>query len=509
MDVKIHISMVGDLEMNSNRSAPSPVVVIGGGISGLAAAHRLTQLDRARPLRLLEASPRVGGVLETTSEHGFLWEAAADGFYHPTIQVRKLCHELGLGDEILAAEPTPKPVQLVHRGELVASPIEFLSGTPPSVRAILTTPLLSWRGKCRVFGERRIAPSRSDDESCASFFVRRFGVEFYTALVGPVLSGIYSADPAILSMQALLPHIRDMEQRWGSLTAAYRQRGPAAYTRSRHRSTNGSWTLRRGMASLTSALAATLPRGAVEVNAPVHRLHIDGDRTWHIDYGRGQTLQAAAVVLATPAHRAAHLLEPLSSYAARLLQHVSYSSVAVIALGYHRAQIRGPLTSPGFFVPEHEPFELRSASLPSVKYAGRAPADAVLIRASLGGDRHASIVGQSDAELIQLADQELSRLLKIQGGPGFSRVQRQMFAMPQYRLGHPELIDAVRRRLADSPGLALAGNAYSGIGVPYCIASGQQAAEQVHRYLQATAVVPTASAAGTYMATAYTEPTHA
>jgi oxygen-dependent protoporphyrinogen oxidase len=362
-----------------------------------------------------------------------------------------------------------------------------------------------------LLAERWIAPDRADDESCASFFVRRFGFEFYAALVEPVLSGIYSADPAALSMQALLPHLRELERRWGSLTAAFRQRKRASAAGPRERNTDSSaaWTLRRGMSSLTRALAAQLPCGAVELNAPVHQLRLSRDRTWQIDFGHGRTLEAAAVVVATPAHRAAHLLENVSGYAARLLQHISYSSVAVIAMGYNRDQIRGPLASPGFFVPETEPFELRSASFTSLKYGGRSPADAVLFRASLGGDHHSSIVGQSDAELIRLADDELSRLLKIQGTSVFARVQRQMFAVPQYRLAHRELIDVVQRRLAEFPGLALAGNAYSGIGVPYCIASGERAAEQVYRYLQAAALGPATTAAGTFTASTYTEPTHA
>jgi protoporphyrinogen/coproporphyrinogen III oxidase len=497
--------------MNSHNSGPIPTVVIGGGISGLATAHRLVELDRARPLRLLEASPRVGGVLETTSENGFLREAAADGFHGPTSRVRTLCEQLGLGDEILYAAPLSKPFHVVHRGQLVSSPVALLSGTPPSVRSIVSTPLLSWRSKCRMFGERWVAPNHADDESCASFFIRRFGAEFYSRLVEPVLSGVYSADPATLSMQALLPQIREMEQRRGSLTAAFRQRVRSAGAGTRESDNGGlaAWTLRSGMSSLTKALTAALPAGSVEVNAAVHRVRSNQDRTWHIDYGRGQALQAAAVVLATPAHHTAHLLETTSSHAARLLQHISYSSVAVLALGYHRTQICGPLNSPGIFVPEVEPFELRSASFTSIKYAGRAPADAILIRASLGGPHHAWIVGQSDAELIQLADQELSRLLKIQGGPVFARVQRQLFALPQYRLGHRQLIDTVRRHLAEFPGLALAGNAYSGIGVPACIASGQQAAEQVHRYLTATPASSAASAAAPFMASTQTEPTHA
>jgi oxygen-dependent protoporphyrinogen oxidase len=512
MDVKVHISIFRViLKMNSNQSAPLPVVVVGGGISGLAAAHRLVELDSALPIRLLEAGSRLGGVLDTKSEQGFLWEAAADGFHGGAHGLRSLCEQLGLANEILPAATCAEPLQIVHRQKLVPSPVSIVTGSPPCIRSILTTPLLSLRGKCRLFGERWIAPDHTEDESCASFFTRRFGVEFYARLVEPVLSGIYSADPARLSMQALLPHLPEMERQCGSLTAAFRRRDADARTGIKQAGGEGqtAWTLRRGLSSLTTALAARLPAGAIKLSSPVHRLQMADDGIWNIDYGHGQTMNAAALILATPAYRAAHLLESVTPQVARLLQHISYSSIAVIALGYRRAQVGGPLTSLGVFVPDTEPFELRSASVTSLKYKGRAPVDTVLIRASLDGDHHASVVGQSDGELIELANDELSRLFQIDGPPLFARVQRQMFAIPQYRLGHRELIEAVRRRLADVPGIALAGNAYAGIGVPYCIASGHKAAEQISAYLHTQPDLDSPRAILKLRSPIHAEPSHA
>jgi oxygen-dependent protoporphyrinogen oxidase len=472
--------------MNSNHSALLPVVVVGGGISGLAAAHRLIELEISRPVRLLEAGPRLGGVLETRVEQGFQWEAAADGF-HGASGVRELCRRIGLGDDIVEVARSDPPAQLVHRGKLVTSPLSPLSGKLPGARSMLSTPLLSWPAKCRLIAERWIAADTSDDESCQAFFTRRFGVEFYTRLVEPVLAGVYAADPAMLSMQALLPHLRELEQRWGSLTAAFRQQARHAGNGAQdaRQGNSAAWTLRRGMTSLVNALAATLPEGSIELNAPVRRIRRAANGVWHIDYGNDKSTGAAAVILATPAHRAARLLAPVSADAARLLQDISYSSIAVITLAYRRADVQAPLTSWGFFVPQAEPFELRSAGFPSLKFSSRAPEDMVLVRASLGGDRHSSIVAQSDSDLIELASDELSRLLKIDGALVFGRVRRHMFALPQYRLGHCRVVGTLEHRLGDIPGLALAGNAYGGIGVPQCIARGQQAAEQINGYLNA------------------------
>jgi oxygen-dependent protoporphyrinogen oxidase len=416
-----------------------------------------------------------------------------------------------LADEIIDATVCDQPSQVVRHGRLVTTPLSLLSGQIPTARSMLTTSLLSWQGKCRVFAERWMPADTRDDESCKSFFTRRFGVEFYFRLVEPVLTGVYSADPAVLSMKALLPHLRDMEREWGSLTAAFRAKArQARQCAQAPRQPNGAaWTLRRGMNSLTSALAARLPDGAIELGAPVHRILFAVNGGWRIEYGFGKTIDAAAVVLATPAYRAAHILAAVSPDAERMLQHIAYSSLAVITLAYRRADIREPLNTLGFFVPASEPFEIRSASLSSFKYAGRAPDDLLLVRASVGGDHHSSIVGQCDAELIELCGDELSRLLRIAGSAVFSRVQRHIFAVPQYRLGHCELIDAVRRRLADFPTLALAGNAYDGIGVPYCIAGGQQAAEQIHCYLNAHPNHRLGAPVLPYRKTASAEPLHA
>jgi oxygen-dependent protoporphyrinogen oxidase len=507
MDVKVHISIMWSA-MALHRALP--VVVVGGGISGLAAARRLVGLDCARPIRLLEAGGRLGGLLQTRTEQGYLWETAADGFHGTAGGIADLCQRIGLADQILPARQCAEPVQVVHRRALATLPLAVMSGSPTSVRSILRTSLLTCGGKLRIFGERWVAPNVSEDEPCESFFTRRFGRQFYERLVEPVVSAIYSSDPAQLSMQALFPHLREMERQFGSITAAMRRRRLArGGTASANNEDKGAWTLRRGMSSLATALATDLPAGTVELNAPVHQLRLGDDGTWRLEYGAGRTLSAAAVVLATPAHRAAHLLRGINPDAARLLEHISYSSVAVIALGYRRAQIRGPLTSLGFFVPQREPFELRSASFTSLKYEGRAPADAMLIRACLGGDHHSSIISQNDAQLTELAHEELQRLLKIAGGPIFARVQRQMFAIPQYRLGHRALIDAVGRRLADLPGLALAGNAYAGIGVPQCVASGQRAADQIHEYNCSKDASCSACTAPGFLAPQHTQTAHA
>jgi oxygen-dependent protoporphyrinogen oxidase len=491
-----------------NRDSP-PLVVIGGGISGLAAAHRFVELASGCPLRLLEAGQRIGGMLQSNSEEGFLWESAADGFHASADVAWSLCQRIGLADEIVYASPCDEPLQLVHRGKLTPAPAAILSGMPPTARALVSTPLLSARGKVRILAERWIGPNLAEDESCASFFGRRFGREFYERLVEPVLGGIYLADPACLSMQALFPRLRAMEQQAGSLTAAFRLQSQHVLedriATEKHRS---AWTLRGGLSRLTATLAGRLPTDTIQLNAPVHRLRRADNRSWQIEYGHGRTMEAAGVVLATPAHQAARLLAAINREAARLLEHISYSSVAVIALAYRQAQIGERLTSFGFFVPGTAACELRSATFSSLKYVGRAPADAVLIRASLGGEHHTTIIDHSDTELIQLADQELSRLLKINGGPVFARVRRHLFALPQYRPMHGELIAAVGRQLADLRGLTLAGNAYTGMGVPQCIASGCQAADEILTWLDQ---IPGSASCQFDRAAlpAHTEPAHA
>ncbi|QDU89804.1 Protoporphyrinogen oxidase [Pirellulimonas nuda] len=458
------------------------VAVIGGGVSGLAAAHRLRRLAPGLDVRLLESGPRLGGVIRTHRESGFLIEGAADNFITNPPHAVDLCHDLGLTDELIRTNPNGHGAMVVSRGRLEPIPPGFVVMAPSRVWPLLSTRVLSPLGKLRSACEL-LAPRKrgGDDESLESFVTRRFGREMFERLVQPLVGGIYTADPARLSVAATMPRFLEMERKHGSLIRAMmaerRQRGQA---REEHGGARYSqfMTLRGGMSRLIDALGASLPADAVCHNAPVHALDHDGDG-WRLSYGDGGRLDADAVVVACPAPQAAAIVRRVDPTITRLLSQIEYASCAVVSLAFGRDQIRRPINAFGFVAPRIEGRRILSCSFSSEKYAGRAPEGAVLMRVFIGGALQPGLLDSPDSGLVELACQELAALLRIRGGPILSHVTRQNHAMPQYHLGHLDRVAQINQRLLARPTLALAGSALNGVGAPGCIASGQEAARRV------------------------------
>jgi protoporphyrinogen/coproporphyrinogen III oxidase len=255
--------------------------------------------------------------------------------------------------------------------------------------------------------------------------------------------------------------------------------------------------LRDGMSSFVEALAERLPAGTVQLASPVnHILPHERDR-WLLLVGGDHRhwLEVDALITATPAYKASKLLAGLDSTLAYELAEIEYSSCAVVSLGYLRVQIERPLDGFGFVVPTVERRNILSCSYSSVKYAGRAPDDSVLLRVVLGGTAHRGLLSLTDDELVELARSEVSELLHIEGEPVLTHLSRRRHAMPQYHVGHRQRIEKINQRLARFPTLALAGNAYCGVGIPACIQSGQAAAERCLRQLKLHAPTSSVTAA--------------
>ncbi|MCA9132071.1 MAG: protoporphyrinogen oxidase [Planctomycetales bacterium] len=462
------------------------VAIIGGGISGLAAAHFLRETKPEVEVILLEASGRLGGVIRSANKDGFLIESAADNFITTSPVAIDLCRRLGLGDELLGTNAEGRGALVLCRGKLEPIPSGFLVMAPSRIGPILTTRILSTWGKCRAglefFVPRRKQPG---DESLKSFVCRRFGYEMFERLVQPLVGGIYTADPNRLSVTATMPRFPQMEQEHGSLLRAMlrqrRTQGRKKAEKSGGARYSQFMTLRGGMSTLIEALAKSLPEGAIRLDSPVCAMVPQANGRWSILVAQGDPkwLEADAVIVATPANHAAEMLATADVRIADSLSQVQYASCAVISLAYRREHIQHPLKAFGFVVPLAEQRTILSCSFSSLKYPGRAPEDTVLMRVFIGGACQSGLLRLSREQLIQLAESELTDMLGISGPPVLRELTMQKQAMPQYHVGHNERVQYIDQQLERHPTLALAGSALRGVGVPGCIESGARAAQRV------------------------------
>ena len=462
------------------------VVVIGGGLSGLTAARRLVEraATARRPVEVtvLEAKPRVGGVIWTRRRDGFTLEGGPDSFITNKPWGVDLCHRLGLGEQLVGTDPQHRRSFVVRNGQLMPVPEGFVLMSPHRLGPMLTTPVLSLRGKLRLLMDL-VLPRKDDDadESLAAFVKRRLGREALDRLVQPLVGGIYTAEPAELSLKATLPQFQAMEREHGSLIrAAFRQR---KQHRSAEREASGARyglfvTLADGMDALPKALAAALPSGTVRTNASVRRVsRPDPVSPWLIELLDGPPIEADAVVLTTEAHASARLIDGFDPDLALQLRAIPYASSAIVNVAYRRDQVAHPLDGFGVVVPAIEDRKILAVSFLSVKFPRRAPAGTVALRVFVGGATQPELLETDDEMLKLLVRDELASLLGASGEPLLIDVGRHPRSMPQYTLGHLDRVTAIRERAARHSRLVLTGIAFDGVGIPDCVRAAEAAAD--------------------------------
>ena len=462
------------------------VAVIGGGISGLAAANRLRELHPNAKITLLEAKDRLGGVLQSERRDGFLIEHAADNFITTPPWATTLCDRIGFADQLIQTNDAHRRAFVVRKSKLQPIPAGFAVMAPSRIWPIVSTPLLSPWGKMRMIGEVFVRAQQADpQESLAGFVRRRFGREVYERLVQPLIAGIYTGDPNKLSLAATLPRFLEMEKEQGSLVRAmWKQRKQKANAKSSGARYSQFVAPRDGMVSLVQAFADRLVDDAAKpteicLSTPVNNLQATEQGQWKISLGQDQTLLVDGVVLATPARHCSALLQQVDQALASEFAAIGYGNCALVSLGFAREQIGHPLDGFGFVVPLIEGRQILSCSFTSIKYQGRAPEGQVLLRAFVGGACQSELVELDDQALRDLVMKELASLLAIRGKPTFTHIVRQREAMPQYYVGHELRVQRIEAHAAKLHNLALAGNALSGIGIPNCMRTGEQAAESL------------------------------
>jgi oxygen-dependent protoporphyrinogen oxidase len=466
------------------------VVVIGGGISGLAAAHRLTELGAGRPdppeVLLLEASSQTGGIIRTTRRDGFLLEAGPDSFISEKPAAVELAKRLGLASHLIETNTEHRRSFIVRKGRLHAVPEGFQLLAPSRIWPFVTTGIFSLSGKARMALDlllpRRVSRNGNDDESLAQFVRRRLGREALERMAQPMVGGIYTADPENLSLRATMPRFLEMERAHRSLIRAMlKQRRKQQESKGTSGARYGLFlSFDGGMRVLSDALAARLSAVTVRLNTRAETLARDAaTRRWEIRTNSGETVSADAVCLALPAYASAKLLDAVDAELAAELDAIPYASTATVNLAYKRSDIPHPLDGFGFVVPFVERRSILACTFSSVKFAGRAPAGHALLRAFVGGALQPEMFALDEEEMLLAARRDLRDLLGIEAPPLFAHTEKWPRSMAQYHLGHVERVRRIRQRLQKLPGLKLAGNAFDGAGIPDCVRGGETAAEEI------------------------------
>ena len=467
------------------------IVIIGGGISGLAAAHRLIERrdESNEPLQLtlLEASPQLGGVIRTQHREGFLIEAGPDSFISEKPAALELAKRLGLAADLIETNKEHRRSFIVRHSKLRPVPAGFQLLAPSQLWPFLTSNILTTRGKARLaldlFLPRGVSANGAIDESLADFVRRRLGQEVLDRVAQPMIGGIYTADPERLSLRATMPRFLEMEREHRSLIRALWRQAGAGTSGARY---SLFLSFAAGMQTLTDRLAETIAaHSRIRLTSKVERLALEeGSRAgaspgrWKILMRGGETLDADAVCLALPAYTSAQLLRDLDPALANRLDAIPFASTATVNLAYKRSDIPHPLNGFGFVVPFVEKRTLLACTFSSVKFAARAPAGYVLLRAFVGGALQPEMFELDDEEMISRVGDDLRVLLGVARPPLFAEVARWPRSMPQYHVGHLERMEQIEARVQLLKGLTLAGNAFHGPGIPDCIRSGEQAAER-------------------------------
>lgn len=449
------------------------VVIVGGGISGLTCAYRLTQ--RGVDVLLVEREASVGGVMKTDVRGGFMAETGPNSFQNAP-EIMQLIEEVGLNDELVTA-PGSAPRYIYYQGALREFPL-----SPPK---LFSTPLLTFKGKVRIFLEPFVSRSHKQEESVAEFITRRFGRQVLESLVDPFVSGVYAGDPARLCMKSTFPMLTDFEEQYGSVFKGI-IRSPKNSSGPRPK----RWlcSFKRGLVRLPQRLAERLG-DALLTNAQVVSLRASDASapcrfTLTINQqDRTEPVTADAVVMATPAFVTAEILHAVSESLAGVLNSIEYPPLASVCLGYDQAAIPRPIDGFGFLIPRRQGLRLLGCLWSSSLFPGRAPEGKVCLTNFIGGATDPAVRELSDSELVQTVHQELQTTLGVKAGPDVIAVHRYARAIPQYNLRHQSRLQQIEEHLSRIPGLFLAGNYLRGVSVGDCVKEATTTAENVAQWL--------------------------
>lgn len=448
------------------------IAVVGGGISGLATAWYLAQAGRS--CTLIEKQSRLGGVIDTSQWEGCVLEGGPDSFLAAKPEAMQLIRELGIDSDVIASNDHQRVTFIWKDGRMVPLPDGLMMMVPTKIMPVALSPLLSWPTKIRMgleylFANRGLKPERS----VAEFVREHYGQETVDYLAEPLLSGVYGGNPEALSVNAVLPRFIELENKYGSLTKgvltsrklAKGSQGDGALFR----------TMKRGLGHLVETLQARIGDRMQRVHGMVEAIERTGSG-WRLRVGT-DWMEAEHVVLAVPAYQAGTLLAPHDPELGRLFHTVDYSSSMTIALVYRN--LPTPPVGFGFLVPKKERRKLMAGTWVQNKFPHRAPEGYSILRCFIGGPGSEAVLREPDEMILHEVLEDVRLLTGVTARPDYHRITRWRRSMAQYTLGHSYRLKQIEARMAAFPKLLLAGNAYSGIGIPDCIRTGKVAAGRI------------------------------
>ncbi len=458
------------------------IAIIGGGISGLSAAFYL-QKGRAAgadlEYTLFESGQRLGGSMYSDRVEGCLVEAGPDSFLTEKPWALALCKELGIADQLIGSNDAQRKTYIVVNGRLVVMPDGLMFMVPTQLVPTAFSSLFSWNTKLRMARELLHPPRpMQNDETVAQLVERHFGAEVVDRLADPLLSGVYGGDAAKLSARAVLPRFVEMEEKYGSLSRAMLAAHKKMMAMRKEPPRPLFTSLRDGMQQMVDAITARLDPESIRLRTHILRVYPENS-SWRVAVEMNGEERFDAVLIATPANVAGTLLDGVDRGLARNLLDITYSSSVTVTLGYYMEQLAALPPGFGFLVPRSEGMRMLACTFVHNKFPHRAPEGKGILRCFLGGARDEAVLGLTDDQILEIVHRELRDILTLDARPIFARVYRWRGAMAQYEPGHIARVERIEKRVEEIPGLALAGNAYHGIGVPDCIRSGMEAANSL------------------------------
>jgi len=452
------------------------VLVVGAGLSGLVTAFRAKRAGLS--VAVFEIGSRPGGVIGSGRHSGALFERGPNSGLDTTPLINAMLDDLGIRADRVDGSKASSKRYVLRDGRLVALPM--------SPGAFLRTPLFSFGAKLRLFAEPFIGKAGPDvEESIAQFVRRRLGPEFLDYAIEPFVAGIYAGDPETLSVPAAFPRLHALEQQYGSLI-----KGAILGARQRRKNADkaknaaSSFSFRDGMQTLTDALARAV--GQVDCDVKVTRVDRCPDGGFTVTgerFGMAFERHARAVVVATPAHSAAGIVQAMAPVAAEALREIPYPPVTVVASAYRRREILHSLDGFGFLAPAKERPAVLGTLFSSTMFENRAPTEVAVLTTFVGGRRNPDLATASDAEIRGAVQEELARLLGAGADPMWSEVTRWPRAIPQYTMGHLPRIAKVEEAERSIPGLYFCANYRGGVSIGDCVKAGHATAERVAGHL--------------------------